>query len=56
MKEDKTTIKVTVRDGVGRKVPIKRVKRGSKQEHEALFDTTGLKGPVTLTVTIIQEG
>jgi hypothetical protein len=47
-------IKVTVRDSAGRKVSMKRVKRGSKRE--LVLDTTGLKGPVTLSATLSQVG
>ena len=48
------SIKVTVRDSAGRKVPIKRVKRGSKRE--AIMDTSGLKGPITISATLREVG
>lgn len=54
MKEDKGTIKVTVRDSAGRNVPIKRVKRGSKGE--AILETGGFKGPAKITSTLSQVG
>ncbi len=43
-------IEVTVRDRAGRRVPVKRVKRGSKPEW--VLDTTGLTGPLTLRATL----
>jgi len=54
MKEDKGTIKVTVRDSAGRKVPIKRVKRGSKGE--AILETSGFKGPAKISVKLREVG